>query len=162
MLAEDISADWCLNYWLEDVSTSGTITITKQASDDMVENSSSGIPTDWSVKTVGVQRPVTNALLCTGQAQKLVTEAKMFNGSDYVTAENAKYSLDNTNWTTEVPTATEAGEYTVYYKIPSGEYYPEVSGEVNVRIYKNINECPLTFELAEGEAEGTLNIYNIP
>ena len=45
-----------------------------------------------------------------GKTQELVSPA---NG----TVGTVKYSLDNTSWSTDIPTAKDAGTYTVYYKV---------------------------------------------
>ena len=45
-----------------------------------------------------------------GKAQELVSPAKGTGGT-------VKYSMDNANWSTDIPTAKDAGTYTVYYKV---------------------------------------------
>lgn len=45
-----------------------------------------------------------------GTAQELVSPAKGTGGT-------VKYSMDNANWSTDIPTAKDAGTYTVYYKV---------------------------------------------
>ncbi len=53
---------------------------------------------------------VKEGLVYTTQAQALANAGTVEGGELF-------YSLDNTQWTTTVPTGTEAKEYTVYYKI---------------------------------------------
>ena len=45
-----------------------------------------------------------------GKAQELVSPANGTGGT-------VKYSMDNANWSTDIPTAKDAGTYTVYYKV---------------------------------------------
>ena len=49
-------------------------------------------------------------LVYNGEAQALI-EAGTAEGGEM------QYSMDNETWSTDIPTATEAGEYTVYYKV---------------------------------------------
>ena len=49
-------------------------------------------------------------LVYNGQQQALVSAANGTGGT-------VKYSLDNTNWSESIPTAKDAGTYTVYYKV---------------------------------------------
>ena len=59
------------------------------------------------------------------------------------------YSLDGENWSTEIPTATDAGEYTVYYKVQGDANHNDSEPEsVNVTIAKAAPEftAPLANE----------------
>ena len=60
-----------------------------------------------------------NDLVYSGEEQTLITEGK---------AEGGKivYSLDGNRFTENVPTATNAGEYTVYYKVVGDENHNDV------------------------------------
>ena len=62
-----------------------------------------------------------NDLVYSGEEQILITEGK---------AEGGKivYSLDGNTFTENVPTATNAGEYTVYYKVVGDENHNDVEG----------------------------------
>ena len=51
-----------------------------------------------------------------GSAQALVTGGSATNATMY-------YSKDGTNWSTDVPTQTDAGSYTVYYKVVPDDGY---------------------------------------
>ncbi len=57
-----------------------------------------------------VTAPTANQLTYNGQMQDLITAGSTSNGT-------IKYSLDNQNWSTEIPQRKDAGEYTVYYKV---------------------------------------------
>lgn len=60
--------------------------------------------------TPTVTAPTPKALSYTGSAQALANAGN----TDYGTL---KYSLDNSTWSTGIPTATNQGSYTVYYKV---------------------------------------------
>ena len=49
-----------------------------------------------------------------------------------------KYSLDNSNWSTNIPTGTNAGNYTVYYKVEGDSNWNSVSADapLNSKITK--------------------------
>ena len=74
--------------------------------------------------------PTPNILTYTGSEQELITEGVAFGGT-------MQYSLDGTNYSTTIPTATNAGTYTVYYKVEGDEnhYNTDVS-TVSVTISK--------------------------
>ena len=73
---------------------------------------------------------VVTGLAYTGSAQALVTAGSTTGGT-------MQYSLDGTNYSTDIPTATNAGEYTVYYKIVGGQGYNDVPAKtVSVTIAK--------------------------
>lgn len=57
-----------------------------------------------------VTAPIANSIIYDGSAQELVKAAETNGGT-------IEYKLDNGEWTTEVPTATDAGDYTVSYRI---------------------------------------------
>ncbi|MBR0065803.1 MAG: C10 family peptidase [Paludibacteraceae bacterium] len=54
--------------------------------------------------------PSANSLTYNGAAQALVNAGTASGGTIY-------YSLDNNTWSAEIPTATNAADYTVYYKV---------------------------------------------
>ncbi len=54
-------------------------------------------------------KPVAKTLYANGDAQELVTAGTAVNGT-------MQYKLNSGSWTTSIPTATTAGDYTVYYK----------------------------------------------
>ncbi len=55
----------------------------------------------------------------TGEPQELISAGVVENGTIY-------YSLDNQTWSTDIPTATNEGNYTVYYKITGDEGYNDI------------------------------------
>ena len=73
--------------------------------------------------------PAANTLTYTGSGQALVTAGA---GTGTVW-----YSLDNTNWNTVIPTGTNAGSYTVYYKLVGDVNHNDAAGgSVDVTIDK--------------------------
>ena len=86
-------------------------------------------------------------LVYTGEAQTLIAEGSAQGGT-------IKYSKNNTDWSTELPTATNAGAHTVYYKVEGDANHNDVaSASLEVTIAK----APLTItaenkETTYGEA----------
>jgi hypothetical protein len=77
--------------------------------------------------------PVANVLTYNGAAQVLVTPGS----ADYGTL---MYSLDGINFSTDIPNAVEAGNYTVYYKVYGDSNYEGTEPEtVTVTISKEDN-----------------------
>lgn len=83
--------------------------------------------------------PVAKVLFNTGEEQELIEAGSVLEGEFL-------YSTDDVDYSAEIPTATESGNYTVYYKAEESENYLEISGSVNVTIgdysvtFKNGNE----------------------
>ena len=75
--------------------------------------------------TIGKATPTVTApealtLNFTGTAQALVSAGEASAGT-------MQYSLDNETWSTDVPTATDEGTYTVYYKVVGNDNYNDVA-----------------------------------
>ena len=71
-------------------------------------------------------------LVYSGEAQALI-EAGSANGGEL------QYSLDGENWSTTVPTATDGGNYTIYYKVVGDANHNDVAAaSLNVTIYNTI------------------------
>lgn len=66
-----------------------------------------------------VTKPTTKTLTYNGSEQELVNAASTNGGT-------VKYSLDNKNWSTSIPTGKEAKEYTVYYKVEGNKNFKDV------------------------------------
>lgn len=78
--------------------------------------------------TAGCTAPTANDLTYNGREQALVTEGRAFGGTMY-------YSLDGEAWSENVPNASEAKTYTVYYKVIGGANYNDSPVEsLNVTI----------------------------
>ncbi len=89
--------------------------------------------------------PVANEPTYNGEPQALIAAGTTEDGT-------MLYSLDGENWSTEIPTATNAGEYTVYYK---------VQGDANHLNAEN-EEYAVAVTIAKAEAEFTAPVANEP
>ena len=67
-----------------------------------------------------VTAPTANALTYNGAEQALVTAGKTTGGT-------MLYRLDNFEWSEQIPTAKNAGEYTVWYKVQGNAEYADVA-----------------------------------
>ena len=74
--------------------------------------------TDKLVPTVTA--PTANALTYNGSEQALVTAGKTTGGT-------MLYRLDNSEWSEQIPTAKNAGKYTVWYKVQGNAEYADVA-----------------------------------
>lgn len=74
--------------------------------------------TDKFVPTVTA--PTANALTYNGTEQALVTAGKTTGGT-------MLYRLDDSQWSEQIPTAKNAGEYTVWYKVQGNAEYADVA-----------------------------------
>ena len=86
-----------------------------------------------------VTAPTAKTLTYTGSAQQLVNPGNATGGT-------LQYSLDGKAWSTAVPSAAEAGSYTVYYKVAGDKNHTDVSAKsVEVTIVAKQNPTvPLT------------------
>lgn len=82
-----------------------------------------------------VTKPTTKTLTYNGSEQELVNAASTNGGT-------VKYSLDNKNWSTSIPTGKDAKEYTVYYKVEGNKNFKDVDVK---KITNTIN--PRTIDL---------------
>ena len=73
-----------------------------------------------------VTAPTANALTYNGAEQALVTAGKTTGGT-------MLYRLDGSEWSEQIPTAKNAGEYTVWYKVQGNAEYADVA-EQNVTV----------------------------
>ena len=73
-----------------------------------------------------VTAPTANALTYNGTEQALVTAGKTTGGT-------MLYRLDDSKWSEQIPTAKNAGEYTVWYKVQGNAEYADVA-EQNVTV----------------------------
>ena len=67
-----------------------------------------------------VTAPVANAMTYNGAEQELVTAGKTTGGT-------MLYRLDDSKWSEQIPTAKNAGEYTVWYKVQGNAEYADVA-----------------------------------
>lgn len=102
-----------------------------------------------------VTKPTTKTLTYNGSEQELVNAASTNGGT-------VKYSLDNKNWSTSIPTGKDAKEYTVYYKVEGNKNFKdadvqEITNTINPRtIDLNWNK-ELTYNGKEQLPTATVN-----
>ena len=102
-----------------------------------------------------VTQPTTKTLTYNGSEQELVNAAFTNGGT-------VKYSLDNQNWSTSIPTGKAAKEYTVYYKVEGNKNFKdvdvqEITNKINPRtIDLNWNK-ELTYNGKEQLPTATVN-----
>ncbi len=100
--------------------------------------------------------PRANTLNYTGESRTLVTAGEATGGT-------LVYSLDGCSWSESLPTATDAGQYTVYYKVIGSFGYNDTDVEsVSVTISKatpTISELPTASGINYGQslADSTLS-----
>jgi len=102
-----------------------------------------------------VTKPTTKTLTYNGSEQELANAASTNGGT-------VKYSLDNKNWSTSIPTGKAAKEYTVYYKVEGNKNFKdvdvqEITNKINPRtIDLNWNK-ELTYNGKEQLPTATVN-----
>lgn len=102
-----------------------------------------------------VTKPTTKTLTYNGSEQELVNAASTNGGT-------VKYSIDNKNWSTSIPTGKAAKEYTVYYKVEGNKNFKdvdvkEITNKINPRtIDLNWNK-ELTYNGKEQLPTATVN-----
>ena len=95
------------------------------------------------VKTFTIQKadltavaPTARDLTYNKQAQELIT-AGSFEGAGNLQQCRMEYSLDNQTWDTALPKGTDAGSYTVFYRVVADANHNGVAAQfINVPIYK--------------------------
>ena len=84
--------------------------------------------------------PTAKSLVYNGSAQQLVNAGTANGGTMY-------YRLYNSDWSTSIPTATESGTYTVYYKVVGDDTHidsSEASLNVTIGVASQYSEGPWT------------------
>ncbi len=102
-----------------------------------------------------VTKPTTKTLTYNGSEQELVNAASTNGGT-------VKYSLDNKNWSTSIPTGKEAKEYTVYYKVEGNKNFKdvdvqEITNKINPRTIDLKWNKELTYNGKEQLPTATVN-----
>ena len=111
-----------------DVETTGSVgTVTVVIKSTNYEDITLTVNVNATNKLVPtVTAPTANALTYNGAEQALVTAGKTTGGT-------MLYRLDNSEWSEQLPTAKNAGEYTVWYKVQGNAEYADVA-EQNVTV----------------------------
>lgn len=102
-----------------------------------------------------VTKPTTKTLTYNGSEQELVNAASTNGGT-------VKYSLDNINWSTSIPTGKAAKEYTVYYKVEGNKNFKdadvqEITNTINPRTIDLKWNKELTYNGKEQLPTATVN-----
>ena len=84
-----------------------------------------------------VTAPAVATLSYDGTPQPLLTSPASTTGGI------VEYSLDGASWTTDIPTATEAGNYTTYYRVFGGDNYEDVEQQ---SVSATMVKAPLTIK----------------
>lgn len=105
-----------------DVKTTGSVgTVTVVIKSTNYEDITLTVNVNATNKLVPtVTAPTANALTYNGAEQALVTAGKTTGGT-------MLYRLDNSEWSEQIPTAKNAGEYTVWYKVQGNAEYADVA-----------------------------------
>ncbi|MBR4728988.1 MAG: leucine-rich repeat protein, partial [Prevotella sp.] len=95
--------------------------------------------------------PTAQSLVYDGSEQTLINAGTASGGTMY-------YSLDNITWSTELPTAIEAGAYTVYYKV-EGDGNHDNTDAASIKAYIDYT---ITYDLDGGSvASANPSHYNV-
>ena len=113
-----------------DVETTGSVgTVTVVIKSTNYEDITLTVNVNATNKLVPtVTAPTVNTLAYNGAEQALVTAGKTTGGT-------MLYRLDDSEWSEQIPTAKNAGEYTVWYKVQGNAEYADVA-EQNVTVAK--------------------------
>ena len=133
----------------------GTATITITGKENYAGTTSKTFTIVKATPTVTPPAAVEN-LIYTGGSLNLVAAGT----TDFGTL---LYSTDGNNYSEDIPTATDAGTYTVYYKVAGDANHNDVSGYIEVTIMgKNIAACDITVpnQTLEGPNNPFDNIYH--
>ena len=111
-----------------DVKTTGSVgTVTVVIKSTNYEDITLTVNVNATNKLVPtVTAPTVNTLTYNGAEQALVTAGKTTGGT-------MLYRLDDSEWSEQIPTAKNAGEYTVWYKVQGNAEYADVA-EQNVTV----------------------------
>ena len=76
------------------------------------------------IAATDITAPTANTLNFTGLAQELIVAGSVAGGIGTM-----QYSLDGTTWSTDIPTGTDEGDYTVYYKVVGDDNHNDVAAQ---------------------------------
>ena len=129
------------------VGDNATVTIVDKDGGNYTVNGSTTFQITKASATV-TQAPTANTLTYNGSAQELVTEGTATGGT-------MMYSLDeNNNFSANIPTATDAGDYTVWYKVVGDANHSDTQPvEVKITIAKAM---PSVTDVQVSDSIGTI------
>ena len=124
-----------------------TVTVT---TNDQSKTASCSVTVSKEDQTVTAPAAV-SGLVYNSSAQTLVTAATVTEGN--TSDGSISYSLDGSAWSISLPQGTDAGNYTVYYKVAGNENYNEFvcSAPVSVTIAKSDPEAPTGLTATVGQ-----------
>ena len=109
-----------------------TVSVTSKTG-QWTDGSTDAVTANWSIgkANAGCTAPTAKpGLTYNGAAQELITAGTAFGGT-------MKYSTNGNDWFDEIPTGTNAGSYTVYYKVIGDRNHNDnAGGSVDVTINK--------------------------
>ena len=125
--AVDVSDDFIISY--SDNINVGEATVTITIDSKKHSDYDGSITKHFKIKKAKptITVPTATKFKYNSKAQALVTAGSTNAGF-------MLYSLDGTNYSDEIPTAVNAGIYTVYYKVAETENYSSVTGSVEAKI----------------------------
>ncbi len=121
--------------WSENIPTAtdaGTYTVEYKVvvDDNYTEPQGGSVEVVIAKANVTVTAPTAKTLTYTGSAQELITAGSVVGGT-------MQYKVGEGEWSDNIPTATNAGTYTVEYKVlPDDNYNAAEDGSVEVKIAK--------------------------
>lgn len=113
---------------------------------------STSIQTTISKCTPTIVAPTAIALTYNGSAQVLANAGSITSPS---CASGMEYSLDNSTWSSSVPSATNGGAYTVYYRVQGNSNINGVSGNIACSIGEKPVTATVTVSPTSYEYDGT-------
>ena len=124
-------------------TTAGTYTVYYKVDGDANINdvAANNITTSIDKVTPTVVAPTAKVVTYNTQAQALINAGSTNYGT-------LKYSLDNLTWSTAIPTATNYGSYTVYYKVDGDSNVNDVAAQ-SVACSINEKQVTATVELSQ-------------
>ena len=154
------SVDYTLSYSSNTDAGTATVTITG------IGDYSGTVTVTFDIEKADATMTAPTAktgLVTNGKAQELITAGSAEGGE-------MQYSLDGTNYSTTLPTGTEAKEYTVYYKVVGDKNHNDVAAQSLKVVISKIASTGIAF--VESEAVAIIgetnefpelsNPYNLP
>ena len=109
---------------------SGTVTYNYKKKDAGDETYSADVPTDVGTYTIRATVAETDDYADgVATADFTIAAALIEAGSVAGGIGTMQYSLDGTTWSTDIPTGTDEGDYTVYYKVVGDDNHNDVAAQ---------------------------------
>ena len=119
------TATYATVYWLYNVSATGTFYAPSDGYFNNQERGVSAIPEGWNISlplaSITAAPTAVDDLVYTGSAQELIHAGTADGGT-------MMYSLNNSTWSDAIPTGTDVGSYTVYYKVVGDANHSDIAG----------------------------------